>query len=286
MDNLQKGRLTTAELNPIVYQCGYFNFYGRLEGAMAARTVNDYEFEYYIRSDGGVIIDGNYVAFTAGDIGVRKPGQIVQGIAPYEGYVLCVDFFGRTEKLSEGLFGSPYYAQPLIDNPLLQKLCNRIPSAFSSALLPYFQQIYTLHPRQTYYDIFCIRTLLCRLLAELFRYPAIPAAAGASNRVKNIVDSLSRRYTEPIDIKALTAEAGCGSAQFHKLFKEYTRCTPLQYVTKLRLEKARQLLTLTDMPIADIAMECGYEDNAYFCRQFRKNMNMTPGSYRMQSRSR
>ena len=70
--------LPTQYLNPVVLRCSRFNGYPlNRTTRYAPRTVYDYELEYYIRSDGGIRIDGRYVPFRAGELNIRKPGQVV-----------------------------------------------------------------------------------------------------------------------------------------------------------------------------------------------------------------
>ena len=76
-------RLTTQYLNPIVLRCAYFDGYRfSSEEKMESRSVYDYEIELYLRSGGGIEIDGRFVPFQAGDVNIRKPGQQVKGVLP------------------------------------------------------------------------------------------------------------------------------------------------------------------------------------------------------------
>ena len=86
--------LPTEYLFPAILSCSHFDGYPFIQEEMTQRTVYEYEFEFFLRSNGGILIDGRYVPFKAGELNIRKPGQLVQGIAPYESYILCVDFQG------------------------------------------------------------------------------------------------------------------------------------------------------------------------------------------------
>ncbi|UVI27410.1 helix-turn-helix transcriptional regulator [Paenibacillus spongiae] len=67
---------------------------------------------------------------------------------------------------------------------------------------------------------------------------------------------------------------------FHRLFKEQTGSTPLEYFTMLRMEKGAQLLLSTKLPVQDVAYACGYEDSKYFSRLFRQYEGFSPKQYR------
>ncbi|MFS0724667.1 AraC family transcriptional regulator [Paenibacillus sp. 1P07SE] len=69
-----------------------------------------------------------------------------------------------------------------------------------------------------------------------------------------------------------------------RLFKEEFGETFIEYVTRVRMEQAARLLVESDLPVADIAVKMGYLQSNSFIRVFKKNMGVTPGDYRRQSR--
>lgn len=71
---------------------------------------------------------------------------------------------------------------------------------------------------------------------------------------------------------------------FMKLFKQYTGKTLTRYLTGLRIEKARYLLTNTDKPITEIAMATGFNSSSYFIRKFQEIYGETPQKLRRKSR--
>lgn len=67
---------------------------------------------------------------------------------------------------------------------------------------------------------------------------------------------------------------------FLRLFKEQTGRTPLEYFTRLRMEKAALSLLETDQAVQDIAFACGYDNSKYFSRLFRQYEGLSPKQYR------
>ena len=134
-------KLPTIFLNPVLLRASFFSSYDQPPGIkFAKRTVYDYELEYYTRSDGGVIINGKMTDFGRGDINIRKPGQTVQGVPPYECYILCVDLIGNTNRKSGYSFGSPEEAQEKYENPLISSFGNTGRRAVrSGGGAPFFQ---------------------------------------------------------------------------------------------------------------------------------------------------
>jgi transcriptional regulator GlxA family with amidase domain len=68
---------------------------------------------------------------------------------------------------------------------------------------------------------------------------------------------------------------------FKRRFTHATGLTPLEYVHTLRLEEAKQLLEITDMPIDAVANEVGYEDGSFFRQLFRRKVGLSPHVYRL-----
>ncbi len=66
---------------------------------------------------------------------------------------------------------------------------------------------------------------------------------------------------------------------FSKLFVKYFKITPVEYINKKRIEKSQLLLVTTPGSIKQIGYDCGYENMAYFYRQFKKICRCTPKEY-------
>jgi AraC-like DNA-binding protein len=69
--------------------------------------------------------------------------------------------------------------------------------------------------------------------------------------------------------------AGIGTTVFRQLFKRYYQKTPMEYITQLRLEHARNQIS-GGMPIELAAAESGFADPKYFARVVKKNLGCTP----------
>ncbi|WP_100444056.1 AraC family transcriptional regulator [Glycomyces xiaoerkulensis] len=90
------------------------------------------------------------------------------------------------------------------------------------------------------------------------------------------------RATAPhrTSVTALASMVGLSTSQLTALFRERLGVTPLQFQVQLRMTRAREFLDGTDLPIAVVARETGYEDPMYFSRQFTSVHGMTPTAYR------
>lgn len=95
-----------------------------------------------------------------------------------------------------------------------------------------------------------------------------------------IVDYIDLRLDRDIEIAELNALAGMSRAEFSAAFRRVFGVPPKQYVSLRRLLRARQLLLETPLPIKEIAAQCGYHDEFFFHRIFKKYMKITPAKYR------
>lgn len=272
--------LPTEYLFPAILSCSHFDGYPFIHEEMTQRTVYEYEFEFFLRSNGGILIDGRYVPFKAGELNIRKPGQLVQGIAPYESYILCVDFQGISLRSGNQAFGIAEEAQELYENPLLTELPDRFsplhPEVFSGLL----ENIMHRTGKTDDLSSFQNQTNLCQFLSQLFTELAERKTTGSTAPIRKAVRTIQEHFTEQICIDSLIAQSGLSKGFFHKQFRLETGATPLQMLTRLRLDKACSLLVMTTLNISEIAFACGYPDNNYFTRIFHRETGFTPGAYR------
>ncbi|MGL4437888.1 MAG: helix-turn-helix domain-containing protein [Bosea sp. (in: a-proteobacteria)] len=78
----------------------------------------------------------------------------------------------------------------------------------------------------------------------------------------------------------MAAEARLSPFHFARMFKQSVGMPPRVYLTRLRMEKACELLEKTDLPVTEIAFEVGYSSNQVLARVFFKYQHMSPIDYR------
>jgi AraC-like DNA-binding protein len=97
--------------------------------------------------------------------------------------------------------------------------------------------------------------------------------------VKSAIDIIETRYTNNISLEACADELGVHPIRLSKSFKQITGITFIDYLTKVRIDKSKELLCRTDQRIHDIAMQVGYQPT-YFNKIFRKQEGITASEYR------
>ena len=98
---------------------------------------------------------------------------------------------------------------------------------------------------------------------------------------------LSRRYSDPnLMLQDVAGEVGMSQSHFSTVFAQETGLTFTQYLTALRIGKAKELLSATAMRSSEIAFAVGYNDAHYFSYMFKKQTGMTPSEYRRENREK
>lgn len=95
-----------------------------------------------------------------------------------------------------------------------------------------------------------------------------------------VIAHLHAHFAEPLRITELAGVAGMSKAGLDRLFKKIISVSPMQYLQKVRVERAVHLLSGTGLPLGEIAQSCGYYDQSIFTRKFKNHTNLTPGEFR------
>lgn len=98
--------------------------------------------------------------------------------------------------------------------------------------------------------------------------------------ISRVQSHLREHLAEPFVVAELAAQAGFSTSHFSARFHAVTGFSVTEYVKRLRMARARELLITTDETVAEIAQEVGYPDQFYFSRQFRAVNGSSPRSFR------
>ena len=120
--------------------------------------------------------------------------------------------------------------------------------------------------------------LPCRRVSEQERQ----STANRAQRIRAITSYIDRHYTEKLLLTDLARELGLSMSYLSAFFKSVFGISFQSYVMKMRCEKARQLLLLTDFSLLDISIACGFSDLKYFNRGFARQFGCSPRQYRME----
>jgi len=101
---------------------------------------------------------------------------------------------------------------------------------------------------------------------------------GQYARVAKTLSYLHKEYAENITVEALAEQANMSVSGFHRAFREVTTESPLQYLKKVRLTKAKDLIVADGKRVNDAANLVGYSSPSQFSREFKRHFNATPKS--------
>ncbi|MFD0670610.1 helix-turn-helix domain-containing protein [Cohnella sp. GCM10027633] len=128
-----------------------------------------------------------------------------------------------------------------------------------------------------------VRILLSQVLIRIGRLRAETIALmhqPAEVYVKQCIAYLHQNYDRGIQVKDVAAAVSLHPGYVQRIFKTNTGRTLIEYLTALRMEKAKMLLLNTDIPIADVSEYVGIGSRQYFHAIFKKHAGFTPIDYR------
>ncbi|MBP0598064.1 helix-turn-helix transcriptional regulator [Herbaspirillum sp. LeCh32-8] len=88
-----------------------------------------------------------------------------------------------------------------------------------------------------------------------------------------------------VSIPEIARECNMSASYFLRAFKETTGQTPHQWLMTQRVQRAREFLRDTELPLAEVAVACNFYDQSHFCRVFAQVVGTSPGSWRRNSRN-
>ena len=124
----------------------------------------------------------------------------------------------------------------------------------------------------------------CEILAEVCRLGGTPFATARGGLApwaeRRSIELMRARLSEDISLDELAAEVRLSPFHFARMFKQSVGVPPRVYLTQLRVERASELLEMTDLSVTEIAQEVGYSSNQVLARVFVKHRHTSPSDYR------
>lgn len=99
-------------------------------------------------------------------------------------------------------------------------------------------------------------------------------------QLQQAIDYIHSYLDFDLRVSQLSQVVGISEYHFSRQFKKSTGLTPHQYVTRQRIDKVKQLLKNTKLPIAEIALDCGFTHQSHMGRKFKEYIGLTPKKYR------
>ncbi|QGQ95602.1 AraC family transcriptional regulator [Paenibacillus psychroresistens] len=119
--------------------------------------------------------------------------------------------------------------------------------------------------------------LHCEEMNHTFSFTEI---ASDDHLMNKAAEYLSQYAENTLSLKSLADSLDLSPVQLTRQFFRAFACTPMDFLTSIRLQKAKNMLMETDLPLDQIADNCGYENGFYFSRVFSKKMKISPSAFR------
>lgn len=116
--------------------------------------------------------------------------------------------------------------------------------------------------------------------ANLQKTSSLQQSALSPRKLQEIKQFVAHHLAENISGAELAAVAGLNHDHFIRVFKQSTDQTPHQYLIEQRVERAKQLMRTTALPLSEIALSCGFSDQSHLGVQFRLSTGSTPKQFR------
>lgn len=100
---------------------------------------------------------------------------------------------------------------------------------------------------------------------------------GIAPRIKEYLDE---HFMEDLRLENVAKSLHVSASYLSHCFKAFMGISPVAYIIQRRIEEAQRLLLTTEETVTNIAIECGFNDSNYFQSVFKREVGMTPGSYR------
>ncbi len=168
----------------------------------------------------------------------------------------------------------------LCDNNQPLKLPESNPNAYDQHHL--LMRNISLNQKRPFFNKVESRGILYILMSRFIRH-ATPKSRNKDERILQSIAYIRKNISAPLRVSELADIASMSKDHFIRMFNQETGETPVEFITRQRMEHAERLLVTSDMSIKNIAQTLGFDDASYFNRIFKKYIGVTPNQYRRSS---
>ena len=104
--------------------------------------------------------------------------------------------------------------------------------------------------------------------------------AGETRPIRQARAYVQQHYSEPITLESVCEAVGFSPSYFSALFKRETGENFVRYLTRVRIDRAKELLQQTNLSVSEVCSRVGYNDLKHFTQTFKKETSLSPAQYR------
>ena len=232
------------------------------------RSVDEYEIEFFREDHEYGYLNRNIVEYKKNTVIISKPGDVRQSKKHF----------------------SCYYIHAIIRDNTICNVLNELPSAVviedEAKYTQIFHNICSSFPTSDDSKRISAIGWLMILISSLSKdskdiHQALQATSTVQrNAILSAKTYMDFNFNSDISLEDIANSIHMSPNYFHKLFTSTCGISPLQYLTSIRIEKAKSELMYSERSIAQIADSCGFNSYTYFCTVFKRNCGVTPGEFR------
>lgn len=238
-----------------------------------------YELMRIISGDFHLMLDDHTTTFKAGDVIFITSG-VLHGGDPEDCIYDCIVF--DLNMLMKNNHACANTIQNIMDDTIR---INTLISEKSDKILPIAEKLCSvLSEKKTGYE-FMTQGYLYLLLGTIMEDRLYEKAVSDKitvqrlNSIKGVLSYISDHYAGSINLDSLAKIAGMNPKYFCRYFRSMTGRTPIDYLNYYRVECACELLSTKDISIKEASISCGFSDESYFVKTFRKYKGTTPKQF-------
>lgn len=245
------------------------------DGWKKGRTLDEYQVIYITRGRGTFETRGaGRRAIEAGDVFVLFPG-VWHRYTPDPETGWDEQWVGFNGELTERLLRAPFF------NPKKPVLRIGVDEALRQRFIALVNKVGQ-DPAGAPFSIAGEILVLLGLIQERVRN--VGAKGRVSGLIREAQNHILMNATGTIDFAHLASALCLGYSTFRHRFKQQTGISPAQFQNSIRISRAQDLLSSTDLSVCEVAAQTGFDTVYYFSRHFKKSTGLTPKAYRSKAR--
>lgn len=231
---------------------------------------------FITKGTGEVVINGKKNSLSPGKLVVFAPGMICDKKTspsdPLEFYFIRFTHAGAYEKKEQWHFKFP--------EEMTFPLHGVYTIKNSSGVVLLLEEITSLSKRRGPTIAFKKKIIFQELLLTFIQdFHSQTISRDSRQVIEETIVYISHHYHQAITLTDLAKMAGLSNSHYSRLFKKNVGYSPIEYLTHLRIDRAKVLLAHSDIRIKDVSQNVGYEDELYFSRIFKKIVGVSPSQF-------
>lgn len=272
------------------------NYIHYVDKPLLMHSHNFYEINVVIKGEGRYYINNNFCDATLGSVFITPPdvrhGYFGNEVIEVFHILLSLDFLRRYSEELNSLpgFSMLFEIEPYLRSNLQKELFLTLNKEQLGYIMPSINKLLS-YNNSAYSGIEIAKNAAVIEIIAYFsklifsRDTKISETDQAKENsvtaaIAKTLEHIHSHFAEKIKIEALAKSLNMSRSTFLRNFKAVCGITPLRYQTELRIKKVKELLSYSNMPLSDIAQECGFYDSSHLIKIFTEFEKQSPLNYR------